>query len=328
MRLYCLAFSDRGMALARTLAEALGGTAQRCGQDLPLKQWTQDHFLEGNGLVFVGAAGIAVRAIAPWVKSKATDPAVVAVDERGQFAVALLSGHLGGANDLARRIAAVLGATPVITTATDAGGIFAVDEWARCQGFTVADPAGIKPVSAALLAGRTVRVRSAFPIAGEPPAGVLLTEGAGDVTVDIRPGPGLNLIPRVLVLGVGCRRGTTRAALEAALDGLLDQTGIDPRAVFRAATIDLKAGEPGLLEFCQAHGWPLETYSAEDLARVPGHFSASDFVSRTVGVDNVCERSAVLASGGTLFWEKTAGGGVTMALAMAPCLPDWRWKNG
>ncbi len=127
-----LAFTDTGLALAKRLAAALPGSVARCGRDGDsLAEWTSAQFVHSDALIFIGAAGIAVRAIAPHCKSKTTDPAVVVVDECGRFAVPILSGHLGGANDLARAIAAICGAVPVITTATDVHGIFAVDEWAK-----------------------------------------------------------------------------------------------------------------------------------------------------------------------------------------------------
>ena len=129
-----LAFTEKGLALAQKLAAAYPGSVARCGRDgVRLADWTAAQFAGQEALIFVGAVGIAVRAIAPHCRSKATDPAVVAVDECGHFAVPLLSGHLGGANDLAQALAAVCGAVPVITTATDANGIFAVDEWAKHQ---------------------------------------------------------------------------------------------------------------------------------------------------------------------------------------------------
>ena len=135
-----LAFTARGEALARRLAEALPGSVSRCGGGVTLKGWTAEHFAQNEALIFVGAVGIAVRAVAPYCKSKASDPAVVAVDEGGQFAVPLLSGHLGGANALARALAEVCGAVPVITTATDGRGVFAVDEWANRRHSAPAHP--------------------------------------------------------------------------------------------------------------------------------------------------------------------------------------------
>ena len=134
-------------------------------------------------------------------------------------------------------------------------------------------------------------------------------------------------MPRIATLGVGCRRGTERAALEGALQTLLDRSRVFPQAICKVCTIDIKQEEPGLAEFCRARGLPLETFSAGALAGAEGEFSASLFVERTVGVDNVCERAAVLGSGGALVWKKTAGNGVTMALALAPFAPDWRWKD-
>ena len=167
-----LAFTAKGEALARRLAEALPGSVSRCGGDVTLKGWTAEHFAQDEALIFVGAVGIAVRAIAPHCRSKAADPAVVVVDEGGNFAVPLLSGHLGGANALARALAKACGAVPVITTATDVNGLFAVDLWAKAQNCAVLEPERIKRVSGALLAGQTVRYWSPWPVAGETPAGV------------------------------------------------------------------------------------------------------------------------------------------------------------
>ena len=164
-----ISFTDKGEALARKLADLLPGVADRCNTPEPLAPWTARWFAGADALVFVGAAGIAVRAIAPHVSSKATDPAVVVVDEGGRFAVPILSGHLGGANDLARRIGALLGAEPVVTTATDLRGLFPVDQWARVQHCAIPEPERIKGVSARLLAGETVALRSDWPISGPPP---------------------------------------------------------------------------------------------------------------------------------------------------------------
>ena len=174
-----LAFTAKGLALAQKLAAAYPGSVTRCGHEagqVHLADWTARQFAGSDALVFVGAVGIAVRAIAPHCQSKAQDPAVVVLDECGRFAVPILSGHLGGANDLARALAAVCGAVPVITTATDANGVFAVDEWAKHQNCTVLEPERIKLVSGALLAGKTVQFASDWPIAGAPPDGITAGE--------------------------------------------------------------------------------------------------------------------------------------------------------
>ena len=330
MKLAYLSFTEKGRQLAGRLAAALGGTAQRCGASCSLEAWTAAHFSQSDGLVYVGAAGIAVRAIAPHLKSKTTDPAVVVVDECARYAIPILSGHLGGANDLARAIGRVCGALPVLTTATDVNGVFAVDEWAKRQNCLVLNPERIKTVSAKLLAGGTITVQSSWPIAGQPPRNVCQTEDRGaDVLLDIHPGTGekLHLVPRIAVLGVGCKKNVSFQTLETALAAFLTGAGVCEQAISAVASIDLKKNEPGLLDLCAAHGWPLKTYPAEQLRAVEGQFNPSAFVQGVTGVDNVCERSAVLASGGTLCQGKTAGDGITMALALAPYRPDWRWQD-
>ena len=330
MKLAYLSFTEKGRQLAGRLAAALGGTAQRCGASCSLEAWTAAHFPKNDGLIYVGAAGIAVRAIAPHLKSKTTDPAVVVVDECARYAIPILSGHLGGANDLARAIGRVCGAIPVLTTATDVNGVFAVDEWAKRQNCLVLNPERIKTVSAKLLAGGTVTVQSSWPIAGQPPRNVCQTEDRGaDVLLDIHPGTGekLHLVPRIAVLGVGCKKNVLPQTLETALAAFLTGAGVCEQAISAVASIDLKKNEPGLLDFCAAHGWPLKTYPAEQLREVEGQFTPSAFVQGVTGVDNVCERSAVLASGGTLCQGKTAGDGITMALALAPYQPNWRWQD-
>lgn len=326
-----LAFTEKGFALAGTLAAALPGSVSRCGGDgVRLADWTAARFADCDALIFVGAVGIAVRAIAPHCRSKASDPAVVAVDECGHFAVPLLSGHLGGANDLARALAAVCGAVPVITTATDANGIFAVDEWAKRQNCAVLELERIKHVSGPLLDGRAVPYWSEFPVAGEPPAGLCpadTQETAGFALTVCPAGQGLHLIPRIGVLGIGCRRGTPAEQLEEAFASFCGRNRLSALCITAAASIDLKQDEPGLLAFCRGRGWPVTFFSAGQLQQVPGQFTASAFVRNVTGVDNVCERAAVLASGGTIRIPKQAGGGVTFALALRPYALDWRWQN-
>ena len=242
----------------------------------------------------------------------------------------LLSGHLGGANALARALAKACGAVPVITTATDVNGLFAVDLWAKAQNCAVLEPERIKHVSGALLAGQTVRYWSPWPVAGETPAGVKKADApeAADFALTLTPqGGALHLVPRIGVLGVGCRRGTTARQLEEAFAAFCAASGLSPAAVCAAASIDLKKDEPGLAAFCKAHGWPITFYPADELRAVPGQFTPSAFVASVTGVDNVCERSAVKASGGTLLLPKTAGGGVTLALAVRPFAPDWRTEQ-
>ena len=353
MRVSCIAFTERGYALAERTARALSDCAQT-GEDDPgwdvsvsrgfgegkadLRAWTALAWEASDALLFVGAAGIAVRAIAPHVASKANDPAVVAIDEAGRFAVPLLSGHLGGANELAQTVARAAGAIPVITTATDVRGVWAVDTWARCAGLAVSNPEAIKRVSARLLSGGRVALYSDMPISGQPPEGVDIASDRARADIVVSPFAGANagasvraaettgvraqapapeplrLVVPCIVAGIGCRRGACAEAIEEAFLLACGQAGISPSAVREAATIDVKAHEEGLLAFCRARDIPLATYSAEELSQVEGSVSPSDFVRATVGVDNVCERAA-LADGGELIFPKLAHGGVTVAFS-------------
>ena len=186
-------FTANGCVLAQKIANELEGARawapRRIAEEAGLPgfdsvgAWTGDAFAQGcDGIVFVGACGIAVRAVAPYVASKMHDPAVVCVDEAGRWAISLLSGHVGGANDLARRIARIVGATPVVTTATDVRGVFAIDEWAARRGLVISNPQLIKRVSGALLEGGHVgmHVGRQVSLTGELPAGFVREECAGD----------------------------------------------------------------------------------------------------------------------------------------------------
>ena len=333
MKLAVFAFSRRGRDTARRCLAALAGPGDEyrayaseswAGEGFspirpPLADFTAPVFAWADAMVFVGACGIAVRAIAPHVRDKGTDPAVLAVDELGQFVIPLLSGHIGGANRLAARLAEAVGATAVVTTATDVNRRFSVDEWSARQGLCIDDMAAAKAVSAAILEG-PVPVWSDFPIAGDLPAGLEPGE-SGPLGICIswrRKFPfdrTLLLVPPVLRLGIGCRRGTSSGAIAALTDQLFAEKNIHPAAVGAVATIDLKKDETGLLDFCRDRGWPLSCYSAEELAAVEGDFTPSDFVRSVTGVDNVCERAALLGAE-RLLVKKTARGGVTAALAL------------
>lgn len=335
----CIAFTQKGCELAKSLAKGLAAHAgyedarvSVCGPGRfadelginayeSLAAWTTEHFDADDALVFVSATGIAVRAIAPHVKDKFSDPAVVSVDEAGRFVVPLLSGHVGGANELARVAADVAGGQAVVSTATDVNELFAVDEWAARNGLAILERDVAKEVSAALLEGRPVGFASDFDVEWELPQGV--TGGAADigfvVSLSGRDTPfarTLHLVPRVVTVGVGCRRGTDPAALKEAVYVALAEAHVSLRAVRMLASIDVKADEPAIHDLAAAEGWGLKFYTAEELAAVPGEFSSSEFVERMVGVDNVCERAAC-AEGGMLMMEKQAGGGVTVALAFA-----------
>lgn len=334
MKIAYMSFSDRGFELAQSLSEKLGGTAYRAGEikgSADLREWTKDHFSEEDAIIFVGAMGIAVRTIAPFIKSKASDPAVVVIDEKALYVIPILSGHLGGANDLTRKIADITGSDCVITTATDINDVFAVDEWSKRQNCVLMEPHRIVGISARLLNGEKVSLYSRWPVTGQVPNGIRLAVAPenADIVLDIYDShnDSLHLVPKICVLGVGCKKGTAAETIEQRLAEFIDRTGISINAIKSVATIDFKKDEPGLIEFCRNHGWNLLTFSGEELKNVQGSFISSEFVRSVAGVDNVCERSAVCASEGELLACKTSGSGVTLALASEDFEPNWKWRD-
>ena len=328
MRAAIFAYTENGVKTAKKIGEILPESEIfapekfAVGEVLPIKKPCTDFcgelFYERDALIFVSAAGIAVRSIAPYIKDKRTDPAVICIDERGKNVIPLLSGHIGGANALALKIAEHLGATPIITTATDVNGKFSVDKWASENGFVIDDMTAANAVSAAILNG-DIPLASDLPVLGELPPGVKYGDD-GDVGIYIgyrKKSPfatTLRLIPRCISLGLGCRRGTASETISKAVKTVFEAAGVDIRAVKRVSSIDLKRDEAGLLEFCESQNLPVSFYTAEELNSVPGNFAPSQFVEKITGTDNVCERSALMGAE-TLIIGKTAVNGVTVAAA-------------
>lgn len=337
MRINAVAFSTNGCRTALRLRDALPEddvrlfcktSSDTLGVDRVeggLGPWTGSSFEECDALVFVGAVGIAVRHIAPFIKSKDTDPAVVCMDELGRWAIALLSGHIGGCNDLVRRIADRMGAEPVITTATDLNGRFSVDTFATANGLRISSLKVAKDVSARILDGRFVGFSSRIPVEGEVPEGLTPAEsGELGVLVSREPERGpfdvtLNLVAMDVVLGVGCRRGTDPSRLYGFVRKTLGGAGVSTARVAAVASIDLKRDEDAVLRLAEALRVPALFYTSDELNAVPGEFSRSEFVRGVTDVDCVCERSAARASGGNDFiLRKTAEDGMTVAACLRP----------
>lgn len=270
-------------------------------------------------VIWIGACGIAVRAMAPSLRDKLTDIPVLVVDEAGQFVIPVLSGHYGGANELAGLLAEQIGATPVITTATDVNHTFAVDVFAKENRLLIQNKEKIAGVSSKILDGKKIEIMTDGHVEGEIPEPVVISDitacGKPDVVISARypvtnaskvllsdeqmkvktHGNPLWLIPRTIILGMGCKKGKSCEEIEQFVLETLEQEQISIQAVTALATIDLKKEEQGFLEFVKKYRLDFLTYPKETLKEVPGTFSSSAFVSQTVGVDNVCERAAIAA---------------------------------
>ena len=315
MRIRILHFTDKGKALSEKLKENLAmHDAVIVPKGTPLASVCDDAFADNEALVFVGAAGIAVRAIAPFVRDKLKDPPVIVIDENGSFVIPILSGHVGGANSLAIRIAEAIHAQPVITTATDVSGAFSVDVFAGENELRIVNRDGIAKVSSSALEGKPVTICiKGYP--PEEPVDVLIADE--EDSKGLKDPAKIVLCPKRYAIGMGCRRGKSFEELRAFAEEILRDNGIDINDAGCIATIDVKKDEEGLKRLSQAWHMPLITFEAGLLAKVEGSFSHSETVLEKVGVDNVCERAAVLAAGkgSRLKVKKTARDGMTIAVA-------------
>jgi cobalt-precorrin 5A hydrolase/precorrin-3B C17-methyltransferase len=278
------------------------------------KRW-----ITGQRLVFIMAVGIVIRTIAPLLRHKRTDPAVVVIDDTGKHVISLLSGHAGGANRLAQDIANALHTTPIITTASDVSGLPALDIWAGEQKLHIANPDALPVVMKRLLDTGCLYAYTDCSI--ELPAAFLRTDSQRAADIIILPlkqegsvGTLFLQYPR-LAVGIGCNRGTSAQEIESAVRTALQHAHLPFDALAIIATIDMKAEEAGILSFCSRHNVPLVTYTAADLNRVP-NVTKSQIVFRATGAHAVAEPAALLAaSTDRLLCEKQKLGAVTIAIA-------------
>ena len=287
-------------------------------------------FAECDAIVCFLAVGATVRLIAPLLRGKHRDPGVVCVDEALRYAVPVLGAHGGGGNELARRVAQALGAEPVITTASDAAGAVALDDFGADLGFTIEPGAALAAVGTAILSGErvTFSADAEWPLPPLPP----------NVVRTGRPEPGvpavvvtdkkhistersLVLRPPSLIVGAGSSRGVAAAELGKLIDDTLADLGVSPLSVRHLATADVKADEPGLQAAAAMRGWRVVTFPAAQLAAVPVP-NPSEVVRRAVGTPSVAEAAALIDPDATLLAAKRASAHATVAVAR--CRPRGR----
>lgn len=348
MKTAIIAITGNGARLGARLSEGLPGSllhlppkladqvgapcsvSPECLKDLIARLWR-----EHDGLVCIMATGIVVRMIAPLLEGKDKDPAVVVMDDAGHFAVSLLSGHLGGANQLAERCAELAGATPVITTATDVNGLPSFDLLARENGWVIDDLSRVKVLNALLLEDREIAVVDPSGLVEQTFCGrgrltyhadflAALKSGArGFLFVTNRSLPPqvqspelLVLRPRNLVLGIGCNSKTTAEEIEEVVLANLKRLFLSIRSVRCLATAAAKRGEPGLLAFAEKHSLPVVSYESSELNSVTTPSPPSQHALDAIGAVGVAEPAALLASdGGRLLLQKVKSGNVTLAIA-------------
>jgi cobalt-precorrin 5A hydrolase len=286
----------------------------------------QEIFRGYDAIIFIMACGIVVRSIAPYLKDKRSDPAVVVVDELGRFAVSLLSGHIGGANRLAERVAALTGGVPVITTATDLHGAVAFDELAAANGCVIENIHDLKYISSELVNGGKVGFFADCGTAGLLPSNIepylsgqackYAVAVTNSLKTPVQAEKILYLRPGNLIVGLGCKKGKTKQEIGEAVLNFLERNHKSALSVKCIASIDLKANESGILEFCHERNIDFRTFTTDEIKLIEHQFASSEFVKKTTGVGSVAESCAMLAGNhGRLICPKTVYGGITLALA-------------
>ncbi len=280
-----------------------------------------------SGHIFLFSTGIAVRLVAPLLKSKLEDPAVVVMDDRACHAISLVSGHLGGGNDLAFEVARITGAKPVITTATDVNRLPSIDMIAKSQGLVIETPDVIKSINMAFLKGETIRVTDPFSMVLPNLPESILYKDSGKSAHDryevfcsdeIRSVSRETLVlrPRSLVVGIGCNRGTSCKETASFLELVFKEHGLSQKSISCFATTEIKNDEEGLLQLAEILKIKIKFYNKESLNSVETILNPSEMVEKHMGVKSVCEAAAILGSNnGNLILEKMKQGNVTLAVA-------------
>ncbi len=313
-----LALSRGGCVLGQRLAASLNAKFFACKGRLA--EVMNRVWREYGEIVCIMATGIVVRTIAPLLQDKYRDPAIVVCDEQGRFAVSLLSGHLGGANDLAQRVAAATGGQAVLTTASDVLGRTALDLWCRDWDLTPSDKATFTKAMGRLVDHGSLTLWSRYLLPDLPPdLNQVAERAAADLVIDSRMEGavrGALLHPKALVVGIGCNRGTPNSAIADAVEKTCLQHHLAPQAIARLASIDLKQDEAGLLDFARRQNWAIDFYSKDQLNQVEG-IVASEAVQRATGAKGVAEPAALLSAGpgSTLLVAKMKWTDVTTAVA-------------
>ncbi|WP_100407081.1 cobalt-precorrin 5A hydrolase [Bacillus solitudinis] len=298
-------------------------------------------FEKYDGIVMVISLGAVIRMVAPILKGKKVDPAVVVIDDRGQFVISALSGHVGGANELTTKLARLMGATPVITTASDVQKTIPVDIFGREFGWTIEDDRAVTPVSAAVVNEEPVLIvqesgektwwkhekpiPNTFTVVDSfreadyhafSAALVISDKVLNDEWMNLLRTKGVLYRPKTICLGIGCNRGTSDEEIEAVILETLAEQELSPLSVHSVSTIDLKKDEEGLLEVCENRGWEFIYYSPEELNEIEIP-NPSDTVFKFTGAYGVSEPASLRTSGANaLRVEKKKSGNVTISIAI------------
>lgn len=337
-----IAFTEKGCALGKNILEKLSNQddfyspsfASGCGENkVKASIWVDEVFQSSDLMIFIASAGIAVRLLAKHIVSKKSDPAVLVIDDNGINCISLLSGHLGGANEFCLKISDIIGARPIITTATDVNKCFSIDTWARKNNCEVLNIGKIKDVSGKILRDEKVRISSFSPeyedlfFSNYDKKFIDFVDENPDVFLSYKKNNENNVLkicPKIISVGIGCRRDIPYENVIALFDECIEELNICKEAIYVLATIDIKKEENAIRRFLSHLKCDFVFYTAEELNTALGQYTESDFVRKITGTGSVSERSAVLAlkeiydkeyDDKNIILRKRAREGVTFAFA-------------
>lgn len=332
MKIIAFSFTSAGRGIGQELEKIKNLNIKHwANKDLDggVKSFLEEAWQEYEGIIFISASGIAVRYIAPYLQHKSKDPAVLFIDDQAKYVVSLLSGHLGGANELADKLAEDLGAQAVISTASDSRGFQALDLFAQENNYYIEDFKSLAKLSSLMVDGQNLAFYSQmgdlidYPktvyldslsdwkeIDGELPGILLVTSNLVEVDGDR---PYSILRPRNINIGIGCRRGMSAKRIIQAIEETLDGLGISRRSIKALASVEIKKDEEGIIQAAQYFSCPFKIFSLEEIGQVDYMFSKSEFVKDQIGVYSVAEPSAYLL-GGEFLLKKTSYSGITISI--------------
>lgn len=321
-----ISFTSRGYEIGEIISRKFENSKHYYNKNLSAKisDLMEAIYEESQAIIFISATGIAVRMISPYIKNKKVDPAVLVIDDGGRFIIPLLSGHVGGANELAQRLAGYLPeSTAVITTASDSRGFTSPDLFAKAKGYSFYREERLTEFTSAMVEGEEIYLYSEIEITWDYPKfkNISSLENLKDsdkvIVISSKKISGnfnyLQMIPKNLHLGIGCRRGVEGDIMEEFVAGVFRENKLFVEAINSISSIDLKADEEGILQLAETYGAGTIFYSKEDLKKVEDRFESSDFVKKTVGTGSVAEGSCYLTSGNIII-GKQIGPSMTLAV--------------
>lgn len=330
MKLIAYSFTDKGSDLGEKISKNNEYKIVHIrNKDLVggVKTHLKESYREYDGIIFISATGIAIRLINPYIKDKSKDLPIVVIDDMGKFSISLLSGHLGGANDIAGKIGKFIGATTVITTASDNRGFQALDNFAKKNNYYIENKKYLTRIMAMMVNGKKIGLFSPGKMKMDYPniesiedikdlkniEALIIIDGENIDESSVKI-PSIKLKRKDINIGIGSRKGIETNRIIEAIKDELKALDIDTSRIKAMGTVEVKKDEKGIIEAAKYFKSPLKIFSIEDIGKVEDRFKKSEFVKKTIGVYSVSEPAAYLL-GGELLVKKAKHNGITISIS-------------